>query len=688
MANRTVSVELQAKVAGYVSGIKEASTATEGLNDELDDIGKHEREFAEAEKSAVTLSAAMEETAKATDKTGTQMKESAVDARFLADELKKARTAALEAAAAFALTGDKAKLLEFRKQTNYANQLSRVDKALTADAAKAGEQVGQAMASGLDTAIKGPKGLWQVVGSVLTNPVGLAATLAAVALVGGEIGGAAGGAIIAGLGVAGVGAGVAASLNDPAVQRAVSGLKGGFAELAAGIGQDFAGPTTDAIHILRAELDHLRPSIRETLAELAPETTVLAQGAASGLDVFWEHLSKALVNSKPLIEWTARELPKLADDIGGLIETMSEHTDEAEFALDALFGIIKVGIKTLEVFTTVGAGAIGAVEGLQEAASKVPVVGDAFSRAYGQLDVLDKTVTDQTIPNFAALSQQLQATALDADDLAGAMSDKVVNALLAADHATLSLAEAQTRLSDTLKENGKAFDIHSAKGQANREAILSVVQANLAQYDSMIKSGYSAQEAAAAYDQNTAALERQLKKAGFTAQQIQELIGKYKGVPDKVDTEIAAHGLEAAIDRLGYLLAKLNGLDGSTFGFFIHGYTEVDPISSHHDYAQGGQLPHAAQGAFYPAHGAGIVIAENQTHGEWMIPQAGISQARAATLLAGAARPWGMTVGGGGGGNLTITLQGGDPLTRTIVGSLRGYVQGTYGGNVQLALGQ
>jgi len=64
----------------------------------LEDIGQHDKDFAEAEKSALGLAGALKEPTAAAgelgdkiDGAGTQMKETAVDARFLADELKKAR---------------------------------------------------------------------------------------------------------------------------------------------------------------------------------------------------------------------------------------------------------------------------------------------------------------------------------------------------------------------------------------------------------------------------------------------------------------------------------------------------------------------------------------------------------------------------------------------------------------------
>jgi hypothetical protein len=667
MANRTVSVEMQAKVGQYVAGVKEAQAVTEGLNDELKDVGKRDADFAEAAKSASELAVALKAPAVAAgdlgdkvDKSGTQMKETAVDARFLADELKKARTAALEAATAFALTGDKAKLTEFRKQTSYASQLGRVDKALT----QAGADAGKSFSKGLLTEVQG--GIKSIGEAGFTNPIVLAA-LAPAAV---ELGIGLAGAMLTGIGLAGIGAGIAAQIDDPRVQQAGSILgkdvSAGFKKATAG----FAQPVADELNDLDREWAKLEPGVAATFDKLAPLVHNLGDGAAGFIDKLVPGLEDAAVAAGPLVADFAQWLPQLGSEFSDLLKTMADNSGTLEDGLNLVLGTVSTLVEVTSVGVDVGSKLFEVAKATTGTVAAVTDLGDASGGAYGQLDKLgdsaEQTATKvaDSVPDYQALSKSLNQVSLDADDLAGQMTDKVVNALLDADGATLHYAETQTRLAETLKQNKHAFDIHTKAGQENREMIRSSISANLAIYDSMIKSGYSAQEAAAAYDKNTAALEAQLRKAHFTTKQIDELIGKYRKVPDKVDTEIGAHGLENAIDRLGFLLAKLNGLDGSTFGFFIHGYTEVDPIASHHDYAQGGQLPHAAQGAYYPPSGDGIVIAEEQTHGEWMIPQAGISQSRAYALGSAAMAPHGLEVGrawrgagSGGGGPSTLQLE-------------------------------
>jgi hypothetical protein len=639
MAQRTVSVEMQAKVGQYVAAVKEAEAATGKLDNRLDEIGQHDKDFAEMEKSAAGLAIAMKEPALAAgeladkvDVVGTQMKETAVDARFLADELKKARTAALEAAAAFAITGDKAQLLEFRKQTNYANQLARVGKALTADATNAGAQVGQAVTKGFESSVSGAAGIGQKLAGVLTNPVGLVLALGAAALVGAEVGGALGGAIVAGLGVGGVGAGVAAALGDPSVKRATEGLKDTLHEIAADVRNDFAGPTSDAVRILRDEFNHLRPSINATASELAPLTTELAAGAASGMDIFWEHLSKALINSKPLIEWTARELPKLADDTGSLLETMSEHADEAEFALDALFGMLKIGLGTLEVFTKVGAGVIDVLQGMEHAAAKVPGLGDIFGDV-GKHGKFYKMAADEIAGSteWMAKQQEYLTAALDANTAA---FERSIRQMLDADNAAINYQQNIDDLTESVKQNGRSLDINTQAGRNNKRTLDQLVGSIEANYEENIKLGKGTHEANLTFLAQEGALQRQMKALGFSKQAIDDYIGR--------------------LDALRYAaISANNAINDTGLGH------------SHHDsYAEGG-FRHAAAGMFIPPSDPGTtLVGEPQTGGEWLIPATGIGQSRAYDLISGAARGYGLDVGrrwrggaGSAGGPSTLQLE-------------------------------
>ncbi len=178
--------------------------------------------------------------------------------------------------------------------------------------------------------------------------------------------------------------------------------------------------------------------------------------------------------------------------------------------------------------------------------------------ANGTVDVGDaaQTAANQYQDFISAVNQ----TAATADTAAQAMTDKLLNTMLSLDQATLGSAEAQTRLQESLKQNGKQFDIHTAKGQANREAVLGNIRAYQQEYDALIASGAGAEQAAAAYKHNEQALEATLKKAGVAQSTIDDLTASYRDVPGKVNTDIAINGLTKAINDLRSTLALIAGL--------------------------------------------------------------------------------------------------------------------------------
>jgi hypothetical protein len=181
-----------------------------------------------------------------------------------------------------------------------------------------------------------------------------------------------------------------------------------------------------------------------------------------------------------------------------------------------------------------------------------------------------------TLTQLQQMQSQINATTISADTLAGAMVDKLLNSMLSIANAELGVHQALTQMSDSLKANGRNFNENTAQGQANMQALLGDVAANQRLYDANIASGMSAKDAAAAYDRNTAALHDQLIKAGMTDAQVNKLIGTYGAVPDDVNTTIATYGLSNAINNLGSLLAYINKIDGSVYGFTIEEHHEID----------------------------------------------------------------------------------------------------------------
>src|SRR5262249_44450439 len=99
------------------------------------------------------------------------------------------------------------------------------------------------------------------------------------------------------------------------------------------------------------------------------------------------------------------------------------------------------------------------------------------------------TAAGTAVDDFDKLATAINKTIVTADSLEAAMVKKVFDATMSLDQAILGVNESLTRLDETFKKNGKTLDIHTAKGQANREAVLASVTANMQQYQALVAAG-------------------------------------------------------------------------------------------------------------------------------------------------------------------------------------------------------
>lgn len=267
---------------------------------------------------------------------------------------------------------------------------------------------------------------------------------------------------------------------------------------------------------------------------------------------------------------TSAVIDSLGSNINAFFETVARHKQLVSDTFLALVTLLNMALGLMNLLI-VSANGVDRV--FRAMISPLIAIHDHFNRIDASSKWVSGTANDTAmllpIVESAALTYDdlaasMSKTAVTANTLAGSLTDKVLNGLLNNDFAVLHFDESLTKLGESFDQNGKHLDILTAKGQANREAVLAVVKANLEQYDTMIASGDSAETAAAQYDTNTAALEAQLHKAGLTKGQIDDLIGTYRKVPGKVNTLVAMEGLTKAITDLNETLRLINGLHDKT----------------------------------------------------------------------------------------------------------------------------
>jgi ribosome-associated translation inhibitor RaiA len=457
-------------------------------------------------------------------------------------------------------------------------------KVLAKSIEEGGDEAFRTMAASLQGALSSP-----VIGPIVT--VALVAGVVAAAPV---ILATTAGALLAGVAAAGIGVGIAGQIHDPRVMKAISDTKDSLATGLTDATAAFAPVLIDVAHKAQSAFAGLEPGLKSTFDHLAP----VADKLLSNLVVMGQ---KAAPGFEKAMNAGGHVLDRIGDDLPGLGASFSKMFDEisggANGGADAVHDLIR-----LIGMLAVGIGGVLEVGG--KAFSVVEDVFDTLTGNFGDLDrklassaggtdELDKELAElgdhaaKAGDDMETLSNKISSTAVTSDTLAGQMSDKLFGALMGMDQATLGFAESQTKLSQSLDENGRHLDIHTEKGQANREAILAAIQANIQLYDQNIQSGMSATDAAAAFDTNTAALERQLTKAGMTKDEIDGLIGKYKKVPPGVDTDIALHGLTDAINDLDDMLARVNHLSGTHY---------INMVTEYENAKHSGPAPNEAQG--------------------------------------------------------------------------------------------
>lgn len=480
------------------------------------------------------------------------------------------------------------------------------------DALKTGGQEGaKSVSSSLDGAVSTP-GL----GPILTGVLIAGAVMASPVI---------GAAVAAGVGAAGIAGIVVGQFGDPKVHASITGIGTDLGQALSNSTKDFQGPLIEAA----SQIDHALVSVtqgvdwKSAAAGIAP----LVDGLSRLLQNLLPGVNDLMKASSPIMHSLDQDLASLGKDMSTVFHLLASGSKGEAEALRALVmvlgglaimaaSVIYSMAKLVEWFdsaaNTVGtfmANLKTGIPGLDSVLKYVNRLGSGIEHLAHMFDGSNDSVRGgaQAIgeaaqkallasENLDALSKAADNTAASMGDVAAKWVNKLFTEMMNADEATLHWHESLNTLSDTIKQNGLAIDRHthlismnSEAGLKNREAILAAISANEQQYQTMIASGISAQDAASAYDRNTDALKRQLKNAGYTSAQIEDLIGKYERVPDKVDTALAVQGLTDALNNLGNLLAEVNHLNGQTFGFTIKANV-YDPsgLTRNREFAHGG----------------------------------------------------------------------------------------------------
>lgn len=541
--------------------------------------------------------------------------------------------------------------------------------------------------------------------------------LAAIAAAAPTAGAILGAGLVTGIGAAGIGTAIVAQASNPMVKRAWTSLgkdaKTELQEATAG----FAPELVKSADVFGDALKSHRGDLEGFFQPLEAEVVPLSRALAGMLDPLLDDLPTLAQEFKPVFGVVENELPRLGHAVSDLVQDMTSDPETLARAFTIAFRLVDAGIETVGVgFKLLDAQAkttymifgwlIKGAEAYGSALGKVNPLAKAAGSAIGWLG--DKLgITSDTSHKAADASDKMgdsQAQAAEKTrELSGALDrlntaiDKYLGNALSVFDATTQFANAQADLGKSLRANGTSFDLNTAAGRANRQALSDAVSAAKSLYDANVQNGEAADKASGALNRQVGALVAQMHAAGMSNGEINKLLRSMGLIRDKTG-HIYVKGTATAKKQVDSLRGSINSLHGKTVTITTKYLTSGHPTGGNRATggigdinkrglakASGGLVGAVPMAAFRGISAAATGGARN---GMTLVGEYGpeLAELPAGTRVNSAPDTQRMLGAGGGPIQLELVLTGGDPLTRAMIQQVRMFVR-TNGGDVQAALG-
>ncbi|MFI7113951.1 hypothetical protein ACIBK9_47075 [Nonomuraea sp. NPDC050227] len=204
----------------------------------------------------------------------------------------------------------------------------------------------------------------------------------------------------------------------------------------------------------------------------------------------------------------------------------------------------------------------------------------------------------------------------------------------------------------SIRENGRAHDTNSEAGRRNREALIGLAEKANAYRDALIEQGTPLDEVTRKVGAQRDSFIGLAEKMGFSRKQAEELATKLGLIPGNVKTDVKTPGGKEALDLIREYEKKLRELDGKTITTTIREYyiRKQENLKARAGgifaYAEGGIQRFAAGGRSTPpnmATGPTILYGEGADQ-EAFIPYEQRYRSRAIDLLSQVASDFGLEV--------------------------------------------
>lgn len=531
-----------------VTGTNDSGRAINAAKTDVKQLGE------EAQKSAkkfVELGVSEERAATEAGKMSRKIDQLGDDAQQLARKMLEAQVATKIAAEQFARYGDKDSLDNLRKAKKEFAELSEVARHFTTggQGGKSGNLFDDIFKQAPIAAEKAGDSAAQLFGKSFSNKIPDAlkalppevqaalggAILATVVATTPFIVSAINGAILGGIGAGGLAAGIAIQAKDPEIQSA-------FKELGGRIMADLQSDTKPFKAELLTVADDfgkswtkIQPNVQGFFDKIAPATSRLGQAISQSMEILGPALERAAGPAEKVLRAVADEIPEIAQQLGNLLDDISDHGESAAEAIKFILFNVEMLIAGFDLLVkSVGPVADGIVKigvalGLID---PLPVEGTAHA-----LDQAGESASTAS-GSFDQVAGAVYNTA-DAANAVNSAFERLFGEMMSQDEANLKVAEDFRELSSTLRKNKDSIDANTAGGQANRRMILGMIGDLEAKREADIAAGNGTVEATrkanAAYLQQLEKLRAVAIAAGQPTKAIDGLIAKYKqlaNIPD------------------------------------------------------------------------------------------------------------------------------------------------------------
>lgn len=382
----------------------------------------------------------------------------------------------------------------------------------------------------------------------LVGMLAAAAVAATPALAAALVGGAAGGGIVGGLLIAS---------RDVRVKAALSGLGDDVTTQLQDAAAAFVPATVDAVTRARLEFQGLLPDLRRIFDSTAGLVGPLVSKIGAGMRLVVRGIADAVERAGPVVDAIGDTVVVVSREVGQAFRDLSDNGESMALALRGVGHLVASSIN-------LAATAVNAFTEAFELAVKVLPGGERLLRSMS-------SGVDEAAAGATRLSGGFQAAAEDAEAAAAGMTkvreaaDQLVAGNLSLRESQIASREAIRQANATIEENGRRHGLATAKGRENERQLIALARAFNAETEAGTRSGLSADKAAAAHRRNKRALEEAARAAGYTEQQVADLVAAYLTVPAQAATTVRANGAVAALTAIQRLRAEAERFDGSTY---------------------------------------------------------------------------------------------------------------------------